>query len=129
MSSSVMFLLYLYILVQGHFGTIILQIPVEDGFEGGELEIDSQINRKKPLETSMLDLSSDSDRSFYVNFLNVNCVREMRPLTRGWRIELAYNILWKPEIATLVLPNISSFLVTLVIAFLFKIRKVYVRIL
>ena len=124
-----MFLLYLYILVQGHFGTIILQIPVEDGFEGGELEIDSQINRKKPLETSMLDLSSDSDRSFYVNFLNVNSVREMRPLTRGWRIELAYNILWKPEIATLVLPNISSFLVTLVIAFLFKIRKVYVRIL
>lgn len=119
MSSSVMFLLYLYILVQGHFGTIILQIPVEDGFEGGELEIHSQINRKKPLETSMLDLSSDSDRSFYVNFLNVNCVREMRPLTRGWRIELAYNILWKPEIATLVLPNISSFLVTLVIAFSF----------
>ena len=113
------YLTFINILAQGNFGTIILQIPVEGGFEGGELEINSQSNRKKPLETSMLDLSSDSDRSFYVNFLNVNCGREMRPLIRGWRIELAYNILWKPEIATLVLPNISSFLVTLVIAFSF----------
>ncbi|EFX70676.1 hypothetical protein DAPPUDRAFT_256738 [Daphnia pulex] len=102
-----------------HFGTIILQIPVENGHEGGELQVESQMIRNSPLETLTLDLSSGSDQSFYVNFLNVNCVHEMKPLTRGWRIELAYNILWKPEVATLVLPNISSFLVTLVSASIF----------
>jgi hypothetical protein len=92
---------------------------VENGHEGGELQVESQMIRNSPLETLTLDLSSGSDQSFYVNFLNVNCVHEMKPLNRGWRIELAYNILWKSEVATLVLPNISSFLVTLVSASIF----------
>lgn len=92
---------------------------MENGHEGGELQVESQMIRNSPLETLTLDLSSGSDQSFYVNFLNVNCVHEMKPLTRGWRIELAYNILWKSEVATLVLPNISSFLVTLVSASIF----------
>ena len=101
--------------VLGHFGTIILQIPVEDGHRGGELEIAQNGRRKNALKR---DLSLNSDRRFRVTFLNVDCEHRMEPILCGWRIELEFH-LWMPRQTSLrPIPKLTPFLVALVKKFL-----------
>lgn len=80
---------------------------MEGGHEGGCLMIGDY---KK---TEILNLSLNSDRFFYLTFLNVDCEHEMEPILNGYRVELIFNLLWEaPNFP--VLPNVLTFLVTLV---------------
>lgn len=90
-----------------------MQLPVKNEHLGGKMKISqtSETNHKK---TITQDLSLCNDPSFYVNFFSLDCERVIEPKRKGWNIELVYNLVWKPEKATLALPNVLSFLVTLV---------------
>ncbi|XP_057365445.1 uncharacterized protein LOC130686170 [Daphnia carinata] len=96
----------------GHFGTIMVQLPVEKKYLDAEMKI-SQANETNPNLTITKDLSLCNDPSFCVKFFSANCESVIEPKSTGWNIELAYNLMWKPEKATLAFPNLLSFLVTL----------------
>ncbi|KAI9550847.1 hypothetical protein GHT06_004657 [Daphnia sinensis] len=73
----------------------------------------SQTSETHPKPTIAQDPSLCNDPTFYVNFFSVDSERVIEPTRKAWNIELVYNLMWKPEIATLALPNVLSFLVTL----------------
>ena len=97
----------------GHWATVVLQIPVVGGYQGGRISVDhpySNVSKK------IMDLSEASDRSFNLTIIQVDSLHQMEPITSGWRIELVYNIFWKPPshflFASLPL-KLPSFLVAL----------------
>lgn len=101
-------------LILGHFATIVLQVPVEGGHEGGLLTIQHHQN------TQVFDHSSDSHRNFYMSVVHADSELEMTPVSKGYRIELIFHIKWNSPAVVFYppLPDISSFLVALT-----KIRK------
>ena len=92
-----------------HFATMILQVPVEGGHEGGLLTIQHH------QYTKVFDLSSHSHQDFYMSVVYADSELEMTPVTRGYRIDLVFHIKWKSPAFTFYppLPDISSFLVAL----------------
>ena len=85
---------------------MILQIPVEEGYTGGQLTIEH--HRK----TRSFDLSYNSRSNFYITVVHAGSQIEIQPV-HGWRIELLFHLLWKSPVATVYPPltDISSFLV------------------
>lgn len=75
---------------------------MEGGHDGGCLKIEDCRKSK------MLDLSRNSEKFFYLTFLNVDCEHEMDPIYNGYRVELIYNLLWEAPIFP-VLPSVSTF--------------------
>jgi 2OG-Fe(II) oxygenase superfamily len=68
------------------FGSLILQLPTGDGFQGGEFIV----SHRGVTET--IDLSKNSDNDFQAVAFYADCKHELRPITQGTRVCLAYNL-------------------------------------
>jgi hypothetical protein len=68
------------------FGSLILQLPTGDGFQGGEFIV----SHRGVTET--IDLSKSSDNDFQAVAFYADCKHELRPITQGTRVCLAYNL-------------------------------------
>lgn len=74
---------------KGTFGTVILQLPVEGGHEGGGSKVEYN-GRRKVIETHQR-----SDERFYLlSFYNC-CEHSVEPVTQGSVLRLVFNLIWK----------------------------------
>ena len=73
---------------QGMFGTLVLQLPSK--FEGGSLVI------QHGGETKTLDFSAESDDNIFATAFYADCEHELRPVTKGFRLCLVYNLVLSP---------------------------------
>jgi hypothetical protein len=72
----------------GSFGTLILQLPVEGGHEGGRFKV--QYRGKE----QVFDNHQDSDRCFYASSFYGNCQHSMEPITKGSKLTLVFDLVW-----------------------------------
>ena len=79
------------------FGTLLLQLPTSDGFQGGELTVSHHG------DTRSINLSIDSDNEFQTVSFYADCEHELHPITDGNRVCLVYNL-----VATLPENKIST---------------------
>ena len=68
------------------FGTLILQLPTSDGFQGGAFTVSHRG------VTERIDLSKQSDNEFQSVSFYADCQHELHPITSGTRVCLAYNL-------------------------------------
>ena len=76
------------------FGTLILQLPTSDGFQGGEFTVSHRG------VTKSVDLSIRSDDEFHTVVFYADCEHELHPITKGTRVCLVYNL-----VATIPVPE------------------------
>jgi hypothetical protein len=70
------------------FGTVVLQLPVEGGYEGGRLNI--EYKRKK----TAFENHVSSEKNSYVSAF-YNCSEKfMEPITKGHKLLLVYDLIW-----------------------------------
>ena len=72
----------------GTFGTAILQLPVEGGFEGGELKV------KYKGRNETFDTTQSSPQDFYLSAYYNCCHQNVEPLKRGCKISLFFTLTW-----------------------------------
>ncbi|EFX74643.1 hypothetical protein DAPPUDRAFT_108658 [Daphnia pulex] len=72
----------------GSFGTIVLQLPVEGGHEGGRFKVHYRG------EEQVFDNHQDSDRCFYASSFYGNCQHSMEPITKGSKLTLVFDLVW-----------------------------------
>ncbi|XP_046443523.1 uncharacterized protein LOC124193644 [Daphnia pulex] len=72
----------------GSFGTLILQLPVEGGHEGGRFKVQYRG------EEQVFDNHQDSDRCFYASSFYGNCQHSMEPITKGAKLTLVFDLVW-----------------------------------
>jgi len=73
-----------------HVGTLLIGLPTEDGFEGGELVVDQPTG--EPFRMSAEDWNFDDMSSSYVAFFT-DAEHELRPITKGYRLTMMYHIM------------------------------------
>ena len=83
--------------VEGKFGAAILQVPVEGGHKGGNLNVDYE-GRKKRFESH-----ETSDAIFYLTAFYDSCENFIEPISRGYKLVLVYDLLWTN--ATIEIPR------------------------
>ena len=71
------------------FGSLLVQVPVEGGYEGGNLHVKYHGKRK------VIDNHFDSDTKFYMTVILDQCEHRMEPVTRGSSLILVYNLKWE----------------------------------
>eukprot|EP01039_Chlorochromonas_danica_P012386 gene12386-14151_t len=74
----------------GMFGTYLLQIPVEDGHEDGQLHI-RHLGQEVVVDTSTQSASA----AFQEVMFYADCEHELKGVTRGRRCVLAFNLSWR----------------------------------
>ena len=79
------------------FGTLILQLPTSDGFQGGKFSVSHRG------VTKSVDLSARSDDDFQTVVFYADCEHELHPITKGTRVCLVYNL-----VATVTVPENSK---------------------
>ena len=72
------------------FGKYILQIPVEEGYEGGILKVGNTDNNS-------FDFHLQSDRYFYAAAFSADVKHKWLPIQRGNMVALEFDLLWQPE--------------------------------
>ncbi|XP_059351628.1 uncharacterized protein LOC132088039 [Daphnia carinata] len=72
----------------GKFGTLLLQLPVEGGHEGGHLNIEYQ-GRKKKFESH-----TNSDKTFYLSSFYDCCEHFIEPVLQGHKLILVFDLIW-----------------------------------
>lgn len=72
----------------GTFGTAILQLPVEGGYEGGILKV------KCKGQSKLFDNHRSSDARFYLSAFYGSFEYFVEPITRGWQLTLVFDLLW-----------------------------------
>jgi len=73
-----------------HVGTLLIGLPTEDGFEGGELVVDRL--EDEPLKLSAKHWNRDDLSSSYVAFFT-DSEHELCPITEGYRLTMMYHII------------------------------------
>lgn len=87
-------------------GTVVLQLPVEGGHEGGRLNVEYE--RKH----MVFENHGNSDKSFYLTAF-YNCCKEfMEPVTRGHKLILVFDLIWT-DTKTEIPKNFPVFLTAL----------------
>lgn len=78
-------------------GTIVLQIPVENGFQGGRLKVeqDTFVNQYE---------CSDNNDCLFLAAFRSNCQHELDTIKSGWRVTLVFNLVWKSAIDSTKIP-------------------------
>jgi predicted 2-oxoglutarate/Fe(II)-dependent dioxygenase YbiX len=76
---------------KGMFATMIIQVPCEEDYEGGLLTINHNGKRE------IIDFKGDCQSKYSAVFFYADCEHELEPITRGHRVVLAYNIIWKRD--------------------------------
>ena len=66
-----------------------LQLPVEGGHEGGCIKVEYEGNKK------MFATHVNSDQTFYLSAFYGNATHLVEPVTRGWKIDLVFSLVWK----------------------------------
>jgi predicted 2-oxoglutarate/Fe(II)-dependent dioxygenase YbiX len=74
---------------KGMFATMIIQLPCEEGYEGGELVVHHNGRRQ------YFDMRSGCQSDLSAVLLYADCEHELKPVSRGHRVVLAYNVVWK----------------------------------
>ena len=73
---------------KGMFGTMIVQLPVEGGYEGGKLIIEHSGEREEAV------FERDSDRQAYAVAFYADCEHSLEEVKRGYRVALVFNLVW-----------------------------------
>ena len=76
-------------LVIGTFATVILQLPVEGGHEGGRLKVEYK-EREEFFENH-----KNSHQNYFLSAYYNCCRHSMEPVTRGFKLTLVYSLVWK----------------------------------
>ena len=71
------------------FGTMILQIPVNGGHQGGHLVLEHSGKTKK------FSFDNGSDQKFFLTAFYADCEHQLEQVTQGWRLTLVFNLVWK----------------------------------
>jgi predicted 2-oxoglutarate/Fe(II)-dependent dioxygenase YbiX len=74
---------------KGMFATMIIQLPCEEGYDGGELVIHHNGRKEK------FDMRAGCQSDLSAVLLYADCEHELKPVTKGHRVALTYNIVWK----------------------------------
>lgn len=74
---------------EGMFGTMIVQLPVEGGYEGGSLVVSHEG------EEEVVVFQEESHKQAYVVTFYADCEHELKEVTKGYRVALAVNLVWK----------------------------------
>lgn len=72
----------------GTFLTAILQLPVEGGYEGGRVRVESKGKSK------LFDNHRNSDTLFYLTEFYDNFEYIVEPITKGWQLTLVFDLFW-----------------------------------
>ena len=76
-------------LVIGTFATVILQLHVEGGHEGGRLKVEYK-EREEFFENH-----KNSHQNYFLSAYYNCCRHSMEPVTRGFKLTLVYSLVWK----------------------------------
>ena len=74
--------------VEGKFGAAILQVPVEGGHDGGNLNVDYEGKQK------LFESHERSDAVFYLTAFYNGCDNSIEPISRGYKLVAVYDLLW-----------------------------------
>ena len=77
------------ILIAGMFGTMVLQIPVQGGYLGGDLVVEHYDVRKK------LSFDTGSCDQFFLAAYFANCEHQLEHVTKGLRLTMVFHLIWK----------------------------------
>ncbi|XP_046448003.1 uncharacterized protein LOC124196808 isoform X1 [Daphnia pulex] len=72
----------------GTFLTAVLQLPVEGGYEGGRVRVESKGKSK------LFDNHRNSDTLFYLTEFYDNFEYIVEPITKGWQLTLVFDLFW-----------------------------------
>jgi hypothetical protein len=86
----------------GMFATLVNQLPSK--FTGGELVVQHGGVQRN------FDYSSNSHEGFYATAFYADCEHELLPVSDGWRLCLAYNLVMKQQesVSEVALPNAAA---------------------
>lgn len=90
--------------VAGSFGTVILQLPLEGGHEGGRCKVEYKGISK------IFESHENSDQLFYLSAFYGDCKHVMEPVTRGWKLVLVFNLVWEDAKISETLQDFPTFL-------------------
>ncbi|TMW62128.1 hypothetical protein Poli38472_009621 [Pythium oligandrum] len=79
---------------KGMFGTLVIMLPSK--FHGGELVVHPPGNEGKPYEWRSASMYPGTKELDYAAFY-ANCEHEVKPVTRGYRVCLTYNLVTAPN--------------------------------
>ena len=68
---------------------MILQIPVQGGYQGGNLVIWHSHAKKK------LDFDQESSQKFFLTAFYADCDHQLESVMGGWLLTLVFNLAWK----------------------------------
>ena len=85
---------------KGIFGTMVLQIPVRGGHQGGSLLVEHNGKIKK------FPFDVQSEKKFFLAAFYADCERELEPVTKGWRVTLLFDLVWKHQMPAVNVPII-----------------------
>lgn len=92
----------------GIFAVMILQIPVENGYQGGRLKVEQHSM------TRHYEFDKGSDRYYFLSAFRSTCEHELEAIKSGWRVTLVINLVWKNAMDVtkipLPLPNVLDLL-------------------
>ena len=73
----------------GAFGKFLVLLPVEGGYEGGEVKVE-ELNK-------FHDFTHECHRYFYCCAFFAGCKYEWEPIKRGCMVVLDFDIVWRPS--------------------------------
>ncbi|KAI9552380.1 hypothetical protein GHT06_022746 [Daphnia sinensis] len=76
-------------LEQGICGVMILQIPVENGFDGGRLKIEHRSSM------AHYNCHEGSNHCHFLTAFRSGCKHELESIKSGWRVTLMINLVWR----------------------------------
>ena len=68
---------------------MILQIPVQGGYQGGNLVVWHSHAKKK------FNFGQESSQKFFLTAFYADCYNQLEPVTDGWLLTLVFNLVWK----------------------------------
>jgi hypothetical protein len=75
-------------MVDGKIGTVILQLPVEGGHLGGNLNVEYKGR------TKIFENHPRSDKNFYLSGFYNCCEYFTKPVTQGYQLNLVFDLIW-----------------------------------
>ena len=82
----------------GMFGTMILQVPIKGGHQGGSLVVEHCGKVKR------FAFDAKSDQNYFLTAFYADCQHQLEEITHGWRLTLVFNLVWKNRILPSKLP-------------------------
>lgn len=95
---------------------MILQIPVENGFNGGRLKIEHGSS------TAHYEYHEGSNHCHFLTAFRSGCKHELEPIKSGWRVTLMINLVWRNAFDVVKIPQ-SVQLIPVILELLTEIRE------